>query len=122
MITKPSRIVIIYLNQSSERNTIDIPGCSERTNFKSFNQLQSRAQSLSTSSSKYIVDSLVFHSCSLVFTRVPFVFTRVPFVFTRVPFVFTRVPFVFTRVPFVFTRVHSCLFVFTRVHLCSLVF
>jgi hypothetical protein len=26
--------VIIYLNQSSERNMIDIPGCSERTNFK----------------------------------------------------------------------------------------
>ena len=23
-----------YLNQSSERNMIDIPGCSERTNFK----------------------------------------------------------------------------------------
>ena len=42
-MTKPSRIVIktirlgfvvIYLNQSSERNMIDIPGCSERTNFK----------------------------------------------------------------------------------------
>ena len=28
--------VIIYLNQSSERNMIDIPGCSERTNFNFF--------------------------------------------------------------------------------------
>ena len=28
------KYVIIYLNQSSERNMIDIPGCSERTNFK----------------------------------------------------------------------------------------
>ena len=25
--------IIIYLNQSSERNMINIPGCSERTNF-----------------------------------------------------------------------------------------
>ena len=50
MITKPSRIVIktqlrlgfviIYLNQSSERNMIDIPGCSERTNFKLRSLLQ----------------------------------------------------------------------------------
>jgi hypothetical protein len=24
----------LYLNQSSERNMIDTPGCSERTNFK----------------------------------------------------------------------------------------
>ena len=31
-----SGFVIIYLNQSSERNMIDIPGCSERTNFKHF--------------------------------------------------------------------------------------
>jgi hypothetical protein len=29
--------VIIYLNQSSERNMIDIPSCSERTNFKCIN-------------------------------------------------------------------------------------
>jgi hypothetical protein len=55
MITKPSRIVvktqrfdtpvrlgfvIIYLNQSSERNMIDIPGCSERTNFKCIHFVQ----------------------------------------------------------------------------------
>jgi hypothetical protein len=28
--------VIIYLNQSSERNMIDIPGCSGRTNFRKY--------------------------------------------------------------------------------------
>jgi hypothetical protein len=31
-----SGFVIIYLNQSSERNMIDIPAGSERTNFKHF--------------------------------------------------------------------------------------
>jgi hypothetical protein len=35
LITIRLGFVIIYLNQSSERNMIDIPGCSERTNFKS---------------------------------------------------------------------------------------
>jgi hypothetical protein len=34
LITIRLGFVIIYLNQSSERNMIDIPGCSERTNFK----------------------------------------------------------------------------------------
>jgi hypothetical protein len=34
LITIRLGFVIIYLNQSSERNMIDIPGCSELTNFK----------------------------------------------------------------------------------------
>jgi hypothetical protein len=34
LITIRLGFVIIYLNQSSERNMIDISGCSERTNFK----------------------------------------------------------------------------------------
>ena len=37
LITIRLGFVIIYLNQSSERNMIDIPGCSERTNFKLIN-------------------------------------------------------------------------------------
>jgi hypothetical protein len=35
LITIRLGFVIIYLNQRSERNMIDIPGSSERTNFKS---------------------------------------------------------------------------------------
>ena len=35
LITIQLGFVIIYLNQSSMRNMIDIPGCSEQTNFKS---------------------------------------------------------------------------------------
>jgi hypothetical protein len=38
LITIRLGFVIIYLNQSSERNMIDIPGCSERTNFKYIRQ------------------------------------------------------------------------------------
>jgi hypothetical protein len=38
LITIRQGFVIIYLNQSSERNMIDISGCSERTNFKSIRE------------------------------------------------------------------------------------
>jgi hypothetical protein len=78
----------------------------------SFNQLQSRAQSPSTSSSKYIAG----------FTRVPFVFTRVHSCSIRVHSCSIRVNSCSIRVHSCSIRVHSCSFVFTRVHLCSLVF
>ena len=71
----------------------------------SFNQLQSRAQSPSTSYSKYIVDSLLFHSCSLVFHSCSLVFHSCSLVFHSCSLVFTRA--------------HSCSLVFTCVHSCS---